>query len=491
MVVDNHSFAFIENPRTRKYSNINGDERPVGRHSLAKYISLVAEKVREKLKAELPVHFGCLFDSWTVDGEHYTAIFASWSRGGGVIFRLLSIGVQDIPEQDDAADVGFTAADYGDVFYDVLARYNHAYESLQFLVGDNCSTNKLLADLISTAIGRALPFIGCKSHQLSLATATLYTGEDAPYAAVVRKLNALVSELRGSIKHRLKVLTVFKKAIVRANATRWNSQHACIERALEWIPLIGNCGLPYAVLQMIPAPHEIEDLKKLCAILTDCKDVSIFLQHKDPLKCSLSAATSLLHALAAQYPLFAHYLGPNAPIIHSPAFESGVIKLQQGKESNLLRAEKEALRIFKITAPTAVAVNAAAANDVMIDGVEKRKSFVDATLSSSSNKAQKVSDYESTDQVSVSSNICERVFSEGKLVLSSQRGSLDPSSFEDIMMLKLNRDLWDAYVVQEVYDEEAKNVAAEQARERAQHRIVEQRVEDEVIAAESDGEEEG
>jgi hypothetical protein len=33
---------------------------------------------------------------------------------------------------------------------------------------------------------------------------------------------------------------------------------------------------------------------------------------------------------------------------------------------------------------------------------------------------------------------------------------MDPSTFEDLLMLKMNRDLWDVYLVEEVVQELAK-----------------------------------
>ena len=101
-------------------------------------------------KEELPPTFGTYFDGWTHNGEHFTCIFATWTnKSGGVVFRLLSCGVQDIPDEDDVVEVGFSVADYGDYFYDVLARFGRDYHSLEFTGGDNCGVNTKFADLIT------------------------------------------------------------------------------------------------------------------------------------------------------------------------------------------------------------------------------------------------------------------------------------------------------------------------------------------------------
>ena len=128
--MENHPFSFCENRRARKYSNINGDGRPLSRKTLSKYVTLVSKKVRDRIKRLLPETFGVIFDSWTHEGEHFTCIFAR------------RVEFQDIPDADDVHDVGFSANDYGDYFYDVLTAYGKSYMSLEFLCGDNCGVNK-------------------------------------------------------------------------------------------------------------------------------------------------------------------------------------------------------------------------------------------------------------------------------------------------------------------------------------------------------------
>jgi len=46
--------------------------------------------------------------------------------------------------------------------------------------------------------------------------------------------------------------------------------------------------------------------------------------------------------------------------------------------------------------------------------------------------------------ISPTSNIVERLFSNAKLIMTDQRRCMDPTTLETILMLKLNKDLWDA-----------------------------------------------
>ena len=92
---------------------------------------------------------------------------------------------------------------------------------------------------------------------------------------------------------------------------------------------------------------------------------------------------------------------------------------------------------------------------VISDYVYPLNSYVDKVIHNQP-KTQKNSNYRSVNHVPSTSCICERVFSRGKLVLTDLRGSMDPSSFEDVLILFYNSDLWDVYLVNEIEEEEAK-----------------------------------
>ena len=76
-------------------------------------------------------------------------------------------------------------------------------------------------------------------------------------------------------------------------------------------------------------------------------------------------------------------------------------------------------------------------------------------------KQLKTSNYRFVNHGCSTSCICERVFSRGKLILTDLRGSMDPSTFEDVLVLFYNNDLWDVYLVNEIEEEEAKQRAEE------------------------------
>ena len=64
-------------------------------------------------------------------------------------------------------------------------------------------------------------------------------------------------------------------------------------------------------------------------------------------------------------------------------------------------------------------------------------------------KKSKNAEYRPVLHVCSNRNICERLFSGNKLVMSDQRKCVDPSTLETVTVLDENSDLWDARDVQE------------------------------------------
>ena len=75
---------------------------------------------------------------------------------------------------------------------------------------------------------------------------------------------------------------------------------------------------------------------------------------------------------------------------------------------------------------------------------------------------QRSTKYRSTTHVASQTNLCERLFSDGRLVMSHLRSHMDPDSLELCLFLKANKDYWsEARIIDEIIAEErAKKVAA-------------------------------
>lgn len=145
------------------------------------------------------------------------------------------------------------------------------------------------------------------------------------------------------------------------------------------------------------------------------------------------ADVRLFYACVAKYPVMGQYLLSGASIVQSPVFESAVTRL----ENDLLLSAAE----FRFLAPFVVAVPPQQTEDENVD-------FITAGLRQAKKPRRSERSTVSYDpllrSIPPTSNRCERLFSECKLVLTSLRSSLLPVNFKTIMFLKANRDMWNA-----------------------------------------------
>ena len=99
--------TIVQNEYYVKYSR--NTLKPTTYKTVTKYMERLEELTRRDIARELPPTFGLVFDGCSCDGEHYIGAFAVWTRDdGSVSKRLISCGVQDIPESEIAsASFGF------------------------------------------------------------------------------------------------------------------------------------------------------------------------------------------------------------------------------------------------------------------------------------------------------------------------------------------------------------------------------------------------
>ncbi len=62
--------------------------------------------------------------------------------------------------------------------------------------------------------------------------------------------------------------------------------------------------------------------------------------------------------------------------------------------------------------------------------------------------------------VSPTSNACERLFSRAKLIMRPHRRHMDPSTLEAILMLRMNKEMWDKITIQKVLIKDKQDRAA-------------------------------
>eukprot|EP00644_Phytophthora_capsici_P018320 jgi/Phyca11/131982/e_gw1.125.25.1 len=313
-------------------------------------MAATAKAVEQRIASILPPCFGIKFDGWTCFLEQYVALFVVFWHEGELHKVLLAIAPLDEADQ--------TADSHCSFIRNILGIYSQSQSPLRFLVGDNCATNQLIATKLN------IPLVGCASHRFNLATQKYI----AQYSELVETVGALMAAL-SSPNNRRELRRHTDLAPLRANATRWSSTYAMLERYVKIRDAIKHVD---AVFELLPKPAAHRRIKVLVENLKAFNSVCKKLQEDD---LSMAAVRVLFDRMIEMYPVTKEHLRPDARIVHSPDFESGVFKIP----------------------PT--------------------------------------------------SNHCERLFSQCKLILSPQRASLLPINFEILAFLRVNRTYWDAHTL--------------------------------------------
>ena len=410
----NQPFSSVEDPLTRKYVKLD----PISVTTLMKYLRRVTLKVEEVIRNSLPSKFGLILDGWSEGSRHYIAIFACYDHNGKADTPLLAIA-PPFDEQNYGADshVAFIG--------DVLGLFSKSFGNLTYMVADNAPVNKSIADKIG------IPMIGCASHRFNLAC-KIYL---EPYEPVLSKVDKLMSTLR-TIKQAGKLRTKTDLEPIKRNVTRWSSTHRMLKRFFELIDFIDTeDGI---LAEFIPNAVEQIQLKKIMADLDQLDCLTTHLQDSEK---DLQDVRLMFDACIERYPMMQSYLARDAKIVHSQAFEDGIVKVIAGDIETLTETEKCALESFLDSA-----------SQRTVDSSPERNNFFVIQALKGKKKMKVDSPYPDLKHIPPTSNIVERLFSSARRVLTDYRKSMSPYSFECVMFLKSNRKLWDLSLVAKVME---------------------------------------
>jgi len=146
----------------------------------------------------------------------------------------------------------------------------------------------------------------------------------------------------------------------------------------------------------------------------------------------MSDGRALFDAVIAKYPSFKDYLSSTAQIIHSPLFESGIVKILNREINLLSTAEQDAVQCF-------------IKPEKEKQEVPEKTSFAKEVLEKKRKRIlENCEDYTCLKFIPCTSNTCERTFSASKYILTPERQRLLPVNFEMILYLKINRSNWDS-----------------------------------------------
>jgi hypothetical protein len=209
----------------------------------------------------------------------------------------------------------YTLGEFGAVAHQefittTLRFYHRTCNDLQFATGDNCSTNKSIADKLNLAV----------NHFLSITPST---------CDLLDKVNELMKDLKklknASILRSIKDTNGLMP--VTRNVTRWSSTWEMLVRFLILKPYLHNCGLPEATKALIPTYVEIHELNELKDQLQDFQDATLSLQ-SDSGEIDLYFVRTLFDNLIRKHPSCVKHLSPTSDIVHSKYFENGIVKIQ-------------------------------------------------------------------------------------------------------------------------------------------------------------------
>ncbi|OWZ01240.1 hypothetical protein PHMEG_00027413 [Phytophthora megakarya] len=282
---------YLDNELTRAISCW----KPISSKTLKKLMKYVTIKVGNALENELGGMFGLIFDWWSHASLHYVGIFAVYECNGQRRQPLLGVSLLDKGWQDADACIRLIA--------NVLSVYNKTPEMVCFLVADNCVTNQSIATKL------AVPLVVCTGHRFNLAAKQFYA-EHEPILDAQR--DPFVDD-------------VCDGGALCTNARRDKK----VEAVEEFIP---TASKHHKLVKLY------EDLKKLNSV---CK-------HLDD--TDMAQVRLLFDSGKAEYPVMSDYLKAGAKIVHSPVFESAIVKTINGQA--LTNAETKSLEAFKVTNPS-------------------------------------------------------------------------------------------------------------------------------------------
>lgn len=405
VAADFHCLGLVEGDLTRRNTTLGR----ISQKSLVANIEELAELVKAEVAQKLPNKFGLILDGWTQDSEERVAVFACFGDPSGTSRTPILAIVH--PQSEDSY-MGFVS--------DLLEMNGKTLDNVSYLVGENTPMNRELADLMGVA------FIGCANQRFNLAVEE-YLKDFEP---LLVKVNTLMKTL-ASFKHVRKLReSTFLEPVWRYG-THWSSTHAMLKRLFELKGLIDTSDPQLSAY--MPSDPDLSKLQEILSVLEQFESVTLKFNESD---CTLSDVRAIFDGVCAEYPsLAAHGLTPDAKTVHSPHFESGIVKLQDNQGDTLTPEEESAVYVFsRLGYP-----------DPALD-------FAERALLKSRRRVSPLSEFPYLGYVSSTSNLVKRLFGLADLLaLTDNRESMGsinaPYTYECLMLLKANRCDWDISLV--------------------------------------------
>ncbi|KAG6965951.1 hypothetical protein JG687_00005128 [Phytophthora cactorum] len=176
VVIGSLPLSFCESKETRQYTKLN----LISVATLMSLMEALLKAVEKTIDEEVPDSFGLIIDGWIYGAEHYLVVYGCYETTDGPRYPVLSLSpVMDEPDDHLNAHGHMTAISR------FLQFFGKLIDGCRDLVGDNCSVNKRLANLLR------VPLIGCASHRLNLTVREYLDPYDSSLEAVQRQMRKL------------------------------------------------------------------------------------------------------------------------------------------------------------------------------------------------------------------------------------------------------------------------------------------------------------
>lgn len=410
----------------------NENFKGISIQTLRKYLFKLVDKIKEGIATELPDKFGIIMDGWSNSQQHYVAIFANYMLNGET--RIVLLGMQKLPDETNQ-----NAANHALFIEELLREYSKDAQNLSFMVSDNTNTNPRIARDLS------IKFIGCASHRFNLAVER-YLNYAEVSKSIVAKINSVMSHLCSSCNTLGKWHKLSDLEPVTRNKTRWSSTYAMLMRYKEVMTVIDEnyiiLGLRGTQLLTTPEKEVFNVMLEEMGLL---HGVTLYLQNE-----AITMA-NVRYSFTELRNYFGDRLGnqilPTWEGIPNKNFENAVCKVSGG-EFDVNPAELTELN------GACLGMRAAATNPPDISVVVPAAGIAVPKLDTIIGKKRKAEImpqvFPDLTFIQPTSNVCERLFSQAKLIFTDIRKSMNPASLEMLLFLKVNKQYWNAEIIAEL-----------------------------------------
>jgi hypothetical protein len=285
------------------------------------------------------------------------------------------------------------------------------------------------------------PLLGCGSHKFNLAVRK-WIDTDIELSSVIEKVSKVMKKASTlKVASKLRQLTAYHT--VRENDTRWSSTFQMIDRFLK---IQGHLSQLTELHALLPNLIELDVLSHSHVSLAKFNTVTVMLQKEG---ITFLQVREIFDAVMEDYPVFTGYLGDSAKIVENKMFEKAVVKIAKGVQLTL----EEEQSVQPLMKERDVIIPVVPMEDANVDDADNGTptnyaASLERRLKRRRMDAVREKDaYINLDILPGTSVTCERLFSLAKHVLTDTRKRTSPGLFEALMLLKVNRELWDVFLV--------------------------------------------